>query len=143
MAIGVLKVNGDAAGVNNVDAGRSFANAAIVNTGIAAPISTFKFNFVADAAGNLAAELARSSAGNAGAIETLVNFVSSNATVLAYQVDAGTSGAQQLSVLAERSSWAVATLQTNARTLGNIGAFSNVYCGTAQLTVTSPGLKLT
>ena len=143
MAIGVTKVHGDSAGVVNVDAGRSVANAAIINTGINSPISTHKLSFAADAAaGALKDELQRGGDGTPGAVETLLQNIASNATVVAYQVDAGTSGAQQLSVLVERSSWDNATLQTNLRTLGNIGAYGNVYCGTAQLTVTSPGLKL-
>lgn len=141
MAIGVTKVHGDSAGVVNVDAGRSVANAVIINTGINAPISTHLLSFAAGA-GTLKDELQRGGNGTDGAVETLLKNIASNATVVAYQVDAGTSGAQQLSVLVERSSWDNTTLQTNLRTLGNIGAYGNVYCGTAQLTVTSPGLKL-
>jgi len=140
---GITKVHGDSAGVNNVDAGRSVANAAIINTGVNAPITTHLLSFAADASvPALKDELERGGDGTAGAVETLLQQIASNATVVAYQVDAGDSGAQQLSVLVERSSWDNTTLQTNLRTLGNIGQSGNVYCGTAQLTVTSPGLKL-
>jgi hypothetical protein len=129
------RVNGDAAGQLNVDAGRSFANAAVINTGISAPLTAYKITFAAGTAGNLAAELA-----TGGAVETTIRAVEYNATVLAYQVDAGAAGASQISVLTERSGWATdSALQTALATLGNIGAFSNVYAGTAQVTVSSTG----
>ena len=35
------RINGDAAGVVNADAGRVFGNASIINTGIAAPLTAY------------------------------------------------------------------------------------------------------
>ena len=138
------RTNGDAAGVNNVGTGRAFANASIINTGIAAPITAYKvvFGGQTGATGNVAAELT-----TGGAIETVVRWIAGNATVLAYQVDTG----NQLSVIVERSGWADATavqtaIQTGngqwaAATGGNIGATGNLSVGT-QTTVTSTGIKL-
>lgn len=129
------RINGDAAGVVNADAGRSFANAAIINTGIAAPITAYKVVFpTAGANGNLAAELT-----TGGAVETVLRVLEGNATVLAYQVDSGA----QISIITERSGWTDTTAQNALRqTLagdgaGNIGALSNVYAVTA--TVSSTG----
>ena len=142
------RINGDAAGVAVVDAGRSFANAAVINTGIAAPLSAYKITLAASTAGggygNLAAELT-----TGGAVETLVRYFESNASVLAYQVDAGTSGASILSILAERSGWVSDTSLQNfiisnagtAATGANIGATGNIWTG--GITVSSSGgLKL-
>lgn len=135
MAIGVTRVNGDAAGVNNVDAGRSFANAKIINTGIASPITAFKIGTLGVTA-NLAAELQVG-----GAVETMLKLVSANASVLAYQVDASGSSAQ-LSVIVERSSWTDADLQAQLRAFGgNIGAYGNVFPALATVTSTG-GIKL-
>ena len=141
------RTNGDAAGVVNVGSGRSFANAAIVNTGIAAPIAAYKIILAAGAPsgsyGNLAAELT-----TGGAVETMLNTVSGNATVLAYQVDAAGTTAE-LSVLVERSGWvsdaalttAIATGngQWAATTGGNIGATGNIWASSNSITVTSTG----
>ena len=130
------RINGDAAGVVNVDAGRAFANATIINTGIAAPLTAYKIGFFN---GNIAAELA-----TGGAVETALRIISGNATVLAYQAD--TSG--QLSVLVERSGWASDTVLQNAIRqttagdgAGNIGATGNVWAVTATVT-SAGGIKL-
>jgi hypothetical protein len=121
------RINGDAAGVVNVDAGRSFANAVIINTGIAAPLSAYKIVFTA---GNLAAELT-----TGGAVESTLRAVETNATVLAYQVDTGS----QLSVICERSGWASdAAVVAAIQGLGtNIGAAGSVP--TANVAVSSTG----
>ena len=131
------RVNGDAAGVKNVDAGRAFANASIINTGIAAPLTAYKI--LGGTNGNLAAELTVG-----GAVETILRIVSGNATVLAYQVDTS----QQLSVLVERTGWASDTaLQTAIRQTtagdgsGNIGATGNCWVGAATVSSTA-GIKL-
>ncbi len=140
MPIGVIKVNGDTAGVDNVDAGQSFANAAIVNTGIAAPLGAFNIQIVA---GNLAAELSRGTDGTAGAVETLLNHIATNATVIAYQVDGGATAANtQLSVIVERSSWTALSLQQSIRATfaANIGSKTPVT--TTTLDVRNVGLKL-
>ncbi len=140
MASGVTKVNGDTAGVINVDAGRSFANASVVNTGIASPIQAFNIQIVA---GNLAAELSRGTDGTAGAVETLLNHISTNASVIAYQVDAGATAANtQLSVIVERSSWSALSLQQSIRAslAANIGSKTPVT--TTTLDVRNVGIKL-
>ena len=140
MAIGVTKVNGDTAGVINVDAGRSFANASVINTGIASPIQAFNIQIVA---GNLAAELSRGTDGTAGAVETLLNHIATNASVIAYQVDTGATAANtQLSVIVERSSWTALSLQqsTRASLAANIGSKTPVT--TTTLDVRNVGIKL-
>jgi len=141
MAIGATKVNGDTAGVNNVDIGRFFANANVINTGISSPITAYNIQFVG---GNLAAELGRGSNGNAGGVETLLTAISNYATILAYQVDVGATAANtQISVITERSSWAsAAAMQTALRTslAANIGA--NGPMTTTTMDVRNVGVKL-
>ena len=137
------RINGDAAGVMNSDQGRTFANATIINTGIAAPLTAYKITLpTATATGNLAAEQV-----TGGAVETLLRIVSGNATVLAYQTDAA-GASSQLSVLVERTGWTSDTvLQTNIRNTiagdgaGNIGAVANVWVGAATVSSTG-GIKL-
>jgi hypothetical protein len=131
------RINGDAAGVVNADAGRSFANSVVINTGIAAPLSGVKVTFAAGTTGNIAAELC-----TGGAVETALRILSGNATVLAYQVDpvsaAGTGGTQQISVLLERNGWVDDTRMQNMLTQqGNIGATGSM---TVSAAVTS-GIK--
>ena len=136
------RTNGDAAGVTNVDAGRAFANASIINTGIAAPITAYKIAGIiptGGGAGNLAAELT-----TGGAVETILRIVEGNASVLAYQVDSN----QQLSVIVERSGWSSDTVIQNAirQTTagdgsGNIGATGNTWVGAATVSSTG-GIKL-
>lgn len=128
------RVNGDVGGVRNVDAGRSFANAAIINTGIAAPLTAYKISLTN---GNLAAELT-----TGGAVETIIRAVEGNATVLAYQVDSD----PQITVITERSGWTDATLQTairqlNGGTVGNIGATGNVWVGGGVTVASTGGIK--
>jgi hypothetical protein len=134
------RINGDAAGQVNVDAGRAFANAAVINTGIASPIQFYKI--AGFTSGNLAAELT-----TGGAVETILRIVEGNATVLAYQVDA----TPQISIITERSGWVSdAALQTAIQsangqfpsTGGNIGATGNVWMGTSVTAASSGGFKL-
>ena len=135
------RTNGDAAGVTQVDAGRSFANAVIINTGIAAPLTAYKIAAITGTGAgqaNLAAELT-----TGGAVETILRTLSANATILAYQVDSNS----QISVLTERSAWSAADLQTVIRALpldgtvgSNIGAVSNVCVGSATVATTG-GIK--
>jgi hypothetical protein len=140
----VTKVNGDSQVVVNV--GNSLtknSNAVIINTGISSPITAYKITLAAET-GNLAAELGGpNGSGVPGAIETILGELSSNATILAYQIDAGTSGAQQISIIAERSAMSASDYQTILRTLGNVGSRSNVYLsesgGSATTTVSSSG----
>ena len=129
---------------------RSLANGAIVNTGVAAPLTFTSITLAAGAPsgsyGNLAAEMT-----TGGAVETVLRIASGNATVLAYQVDAGTGAAGDLgaclSVIVERSGWTSnAALQTYIRSLGNPSDAGNIGATTA-VTVTNAlvfdrGLKL-
>ena len=125
---------GDAQQVRNVGGyGTLNANAQIISTGLNAPVTCFKVSFIAGTA-NLAAEL-----GTGGAVETILRTLSSNAQPVMYQIDAGTSGAQQVSILAERSAMSAAELQTILQASGNIGGAGNVYGGAAQVTVSSSG----
>ena len=147
MAIGAQKVHGNSAGLNNLEGGQSFANAVIINTGIAPPIQAYKITTLG-ATANLAAELGEpSGAGLVGAVETLIKTITTNASILAYQVDS-TGSTAQLSVITERSGWTAADMQTVIRTLShngtpgaNIGAYGNVFPALATVT-TSGGIKL-
>jgi hypothetical protein len=142
MAIGVTKVNGDTQLVNNVgdDYARN-ANTKIINTGISSPIQAYNIQIVA---GNLAAELSRGADGTAGAVETLLNAIAANATILAYQVDTGATAANtQLSVVTERSSWtSAAAMQVALRATlaANIGSKTPVT--TTTMDVRNVGIKL-
>lgn len=148
MAIGVQRVSGDSQVVDNV--GESLtqnANAIIINTGIASPIQAYKITTLGITA-NLANELkGPSGAGLDPAVHTLLQTISANATILAYQVDPNGATAQ-LSVITERSAWSAADLQTVIRTLShngtpgaNIGAYGNVFPALAAVT-SSGGIKL-
>jgi hypothetical protein len=122
------RINGDAGGVRNVDVGRSLANAVVINTGIAAPLTAYKVSFTS---GDLAAELV-----TGGAVETALRVISGNATVLAYQVDTGSV----LSVLTERSGWVTdSKLATALTSLSNIGATGAAVVNTVSST---GGIKL-
>jgi len=148
MTIGVQRVHGDSQVVNNIgDSQTRNANAVIINTGINSPIQAYKITTLG-ATANLAAELRGPSASEKDpAVHTLLKTISSNATVLAYQVDTNGSTAQ-LSVITERSSWTAADLQVAIRTLShdgtpgaNIGAYGNVFPALATVTTTS-GIKI-
>ena len=140
----VTKANGDSQVVVNVgDSVTKNANATIINTGIASPIKAYKISTLGTSA-NLAAELgAPNGSGVPGAVETIINTLSSNATILAYQIDAATvgSGTQQISILAERAAMSAADFTTILNAAGNIGSRGNVYGGNATVT-TSGGIKL-
>ena len=138
---GVTKVHGDSNLVINVgDDLTQNANAVIINTGISSPLSAYSFQFVA---GNIAGELSRGTNGTPGAVETLLEALAANASVLAYQVDVPVAANSQVSVLLERSSWTTAAaMQVALRgTLAaNIGA--NGPMTTTTMAVINNGLKL-
>jgi hypothetical protein len=141
MAIGVTRVHGDSQAVVNVgDSITQNANAVIIDTGIASPVSAIK---VIAATGNLAAELGSpNNDGKASAVETLLKTIAANASILAFQVDNNTANVQ-LSVIVERSGWGSdLQLQTAVRALGsNIGAFGVVNMSAAAVSTTS-GIKI-
>ena len=138
---GVTKVHGDSNLVVNVgDDLTKNANAVIINTGISSPLSAYSFQFVA---GNIAGELSRGTDGTAGAVETLLNAIAANASVLAYQVDIPVAANSQVSVLLERSSWTTAAamqVALRATLAANIGA--NGPMTTTTMAVNNNGLKL-
>ena len=111
MAI-VTRVNGDSNGVVVVDVGvHGTGIGGIISTGIGkAPVA---YKIVVG--GSLQNEM-----GPNGAVETLLKQVELNSTLLMYQVQNDTSG--QVSVLVEGFGWTDATLQTQLRSLGNVGA---------------------
>ena len=85
-----------------------------------------------------------------GAVETVVRYIESNATVLAYQVDASGSGTE-LSVLTERTGWTSDTALQNfivAQVSQSTGTYyanvtaSNVWVGGGFAVSSSGGLKL-
>ena len=128
------RVEGTSQAVKNVGTATTNANAVIIATGIAGPITAYKITTLGVTA-NLAAEL-----GTGGAVESMLRTIAVNGTVLAYQVDTD-SATSQLSVLTERSSDTAATLQTAIRALGaNIGAASTVTATTAVVS-TVGGMK--
>jgi hypothetical protein len=146
MAIGVTRVSGDSQLVVNVGDGYTRnANAQVINTGIASPITAFKITTLGITA-NLANELkGPSGAGVTGAVDTLLKVVSANASVLAYQVDA-VGATAQLSVIVERSGWDSDTslqsvISALAVSTGNIGAYGNVFPTLATVTSTG-GIKI-
>ena len=138
---GVTKVHGDSNLVVNVgDVLTQNANAVIINTGISSPLSAYSFQFVA---GNIAGELSRGSNGTPGAVETLLEALAANASVLAYQVDVPVAANSQVSVLLERSSWTTAAamqVALRATLAANIGA--NGPMTTTTMAVKNNGLKL-
>ena len=133
----VTRVNGDARSVFNTGAAtRSDANAQLIATGIAGPLTTFRV----ECSGNLAAQL-----GAGGAVEAVLNAISSNASVLAYQVDggfgsiAGHLGAQ-ISILVERSGWTSnAAAQSVVQALGTV---NTIALGSALVEGTTVGFNL-
>jgi hypothetical protein len=136
----VTKFNGTTQPVVNIgDNITKSANAVAIATGIAGPIEAYNIQIVA---GRLDTELGRGLDGTPGAVETMLNVISGNATILAYQVDIGATAANcQLSVITERSSWTAATLKTSLRALSaNIGANGTVT--TTTLDVRDVGIKL-
>ena len=130
------RVEGHSQAVKNVGTVTTNANAIIIATGLAGPITAYKITTLGVTA-NLAAEL-----GTGGAVEAMLRTIAVNGTVLAYQVDTD-SATSQLSVLTERSSDTAASLQTAIRAIhaSNIGAASTVTGHTAVVT-TVGGIKL-
>lgn len=139
------RVNGGAQSTINVgDQITPNANAQLISMGIATPLNAYRVEVL----GNLQAELGGPNAdGKEGAVSALLRNIAANATVLAYQVDAGSGAAgdlgAQLSVIVERSGWTSnAAVQTYIRAVNgaNIGAYGTVTVTNAL--VFDRGLKL-
>lgn len=124
------RINGDAQAVVNVGTATKNANAVIINTGIASPITAYK---ITGQNGNLAAELT-----TGGAVETILRAVAGNATILAAQVDSNF----QLSVLVERSGWVSDAAVLASIPTGNIGATGNCWIGATTAVSSTGGIKL-
>jgi hypothetical protein len=125
------RVNGGAQSTINVgDQITPNANAQLISMGIATPLNAYRVEVL----GNLQAELGGPNAeGKEGAVSALLRNIAANATVLAYQIDAGSGAAgdlgAQLSVIVERSGWTSnAAVQTYIRAINgaNIGAYGTV-----------------
>jgi hypothetical protein len=139
------RVNGGAQSTINVgDQITPNANAQLISMGIATPLNAYRVEVL----GNLQAELGGPNAeGKEGAVSALLRNIAANATVLAYQIDAGSGAAgdlgAQLSVIVERSGWTSnAAVQTYIRAINgaNIGAYGTVTVTNAL--VFDRGLKL-
>lgn len=130
------RVKGDTQAVRNVGTVTQNANAIIIATGIAGPVTAYKITTLGITA-NLAAELGQPN----GAVDKILNCMSSNCTIIAYQVDTD-SATSQLSVLTERASESAADVQIRVRALhaSNIGSASTVTGHTAVVT-TVGGMK--
>lgn len=134
MAIGQTRVNGDTAGVVNVDTGThgAFANVTVATGNSKAPTL---LKIVPGNSQNFGTESIPG-----GAVETLLRVIGQDSTIAMYQNDGS-----QLSVYLEATGAAApvaTTMQTRIQALnGNIGAAANVYAAGGML-VTSSGFKL-
>lgn len=135
----LVRVNGDSSPVFNTGT-QTVANNVIIATGIPGPVTVFNI----ECGGNLAGELGGENAeGKVAAVEALLKTVAANASIIAYNTNAGTGVAghlgASLTVLVERSGWTSnAALQTAVRALGsNIGARSAVNVSSALVVETS------
>jgi len=134
MAIGQIRINGDSAGVVDVDAGTHGTSA---NTTVATGNSKFP-TFLKIVPGNSQSFTLESGVG--GAVETILRLIGQDSTIAVYQNDGS-----QLSVYVEATGAATpvaTTIQTRIAALGaNIGAASNVWAG-GGIAVTNSGFKL-
>lgn len=140
------RVNGDSQALVNVgDDITKNANSQIISLGIATPIDAYRVEVL----GDLSAELkGPNGSGVPGAVETILRTIAANATILAYQIDAGGAAVgelgAQMSVIVERSGWtgnaAIQTAVRAAGVAGNAGAYGAVTVTNAL--VFDRGLKL-
>jgi hypothetical protein len=134
MAIGQIRVNGDVAGVVDVDTGvHGTAAGIVVNSG-----NTKAPTFLKIVPGNTQSFTGESAVG--GAVETILRLIGQDSTIVMYQND-GT----QLSVMLEATGAATpiaTTIATRIAAVGaNIGVAGNVWAGPG-VTVTTSGFKL-
>lgn len=146
MAIGQIRVNGDATAVVATDVDLNTDGSARTATGIIAPgmsgrITAYKITGVNGYAGtNLTLESGiNRTTGNVGIVPQILNVIQQRNTVVAYQVESSSS---QLSVLVEHSAWSDAELQAYLRAnITQFGVYGN--SNVAGVTVSSTGgLKL-
>jgi hypothetical protein len=129
MALGTIKANGDSTAVVATDIEGNADNAArvatgIISTGLTGHPTAYKITGITGyGATNLTLESGiNRSSGNVGIVTQVLNVIQQRNTVTMYQVE---SGAGQMSVLVESSSWTDADLQAYIR--ANIGAGQGVY----------------
>ena len=111
------RINGDANGVVNQDVNlnpRTNDLDIVISTGIGKHPTMYKI--VGDTGVSFNAEM-----GAGGAVEAVLRLISTQATIIAYQVTTGSTG--QMSVLVEATGWSSDTVLRDAiRTLTAIGA---------------------
>ena len=121
------RVNGNSqvvASVGNVSLStQATSGNVIISTGIGKPIQALAISTGVD----LTLEL-----GTGGAVEAIMQQLTTNATVLAYQVCTATGGTANglVSVIVEDNQYTAATLQTDLRLLTSVGAGSLNLNGT-------------
>lgn len=146
MAIGALKVNGDATAVVATDIDLNTDGSARTATGIIAPgmsgrITAYKITGVGGyAASNLTLESGiNRTTGNIGLVSQMLSVIQQRNTVVAYQVE---SGSNQLSALVEHSAWGDAELQAYIRAnITQLGVYGNSTVSSVTVSSTG-GLKL-
>ena len=146
MALGALKVNGDATAVVATDIDGNTDGAARTATGIIAPgmsgrITAYKVAGVGGyAASNLTLESGvNRTSGNVGLVSQILNVIQQRNTVVAYQAESSSS---QLSVLVEHSAWDDAELQAYIRAnITQLGVYGNSTVSSVTVSSTG-GLKL-
>jgi len=105
------RTNGDAYGVVNVDTGiRGEGVGSIISTGIGKHISIFKLDTgTVDISGQ---------SGVGGAVEAILRTISTQSTIVAYQVENDNSG--EMRVVVEATGFSAAGLQAAVRALGTV-----------------------
>lgn len=143
MALGQIKVNGDATAVVSSDIEGNDSNAAriatgIISVGLTGHPTAYKINGITGyGATNLTVESGiNRSTGAVGVVSQILNVIQRKSVVTMYQVE---SNSDQMSVLVESSAWTDSDLQAYIR--ANIGANQGVYgnSSTAGATVSSTG----
>lgn len=146
MALGALKVNGDATAVvatdidSNTD-GSARTATGIIATGMTGRITAYKITGVGGyAASNLTLESGiNRTSGNVGLVTQMLSVIQQRNTVVAYQVE---SGSNQLSALVEHSAWSDAELQAYIRAnITQLGVYGNSTVSSVTVSSTG-GLKL-
>ena len=146
MAVGALRVNGDATAVVATDVDYNTDGSARTATGIIAPgmsgrITAYKITGVGGYAGsNLTLESGiNRTTGNVGLVAQMLGVIQQRNTVVAYQVE---SGSNQLSALVEHSAWGDAELQAYIRAnITQLGVYGNSTVSSVTVSSTG-GLKL-